>query len=328
MFDYFFLFFTGWYSLPTDGRHDDGDDTAPKRCEDSERDASDTSSESGSTAFKPSCSPSLGSKEAANGPLPGPSDYPSPNISVGPPIHPPHLLPYLYPPGLYPGGPHPSPGLHQLLMPGASPATSLAPPLSLFTNSVGAGHAPSLSSMNPSLLFNAQLALAAQHPLFGHTYPGLGSALTGTTASVTGPLLSERLKAHRFTPYSLPVSSAAPTSTTCSLLGGSPLGSAFETVTPSSHHNSPKHSPRSTSLDSPGSLPGTTGSVPNPLGGPPELPPPVGTGTPGTSLPHPVVGVPNTAASELKSIEKMVNGLEVQHDHVMGTDAIGKLGDK
>ena len=73
------------------------------------------------------------------------ADCPTPNVSVGPP---PPLLPYLYPPSLYPGA-------------------FQAPPLSLF-GGVGAG---SGHGVNPSLLLNAQLALAAQQ--FGH-YPHLG----------------------------------------------------------------------------------------------------------------------------------------------------------
>jgi T-box protein 2 len=106
----------------------------------------------------------------------------------------------------------------------------VAPPLSLLHN----------PAMNPGLFLNAQLALAAQHPaLFGH-YSG---------HSPTSPL--HNLKAHRFSPYSLP---------------GFHQGSAFDAVTPgqsntnserpatnerslsnspsSHHHKSPSASPK------------------------------------------------------------------------------------
>lgn len=73
-------------------------------------------------------------------------------MSVGPP---PPLLPYLYPPSLYPSA-----------AAAAAAAAFQAPPLSLFGAAAGSGH-----GVNPSLLLNAQLALAAQQ--FGH-YPHLG----------------------------------------------------------------------------------------------------------------------------------------------------------
>ncbi|XP_014260091.1 optomotor-blind protein isoform X2 [Cimex lectularius] len=189
---------------------------------------------------------------------PGPSgthhgggEYPSPNISVGPPIHPaPHLLPYLLPysPGLYHGA-----GGHPVLAPG--------PPLtSLFSSHHG---------VTSSLLFNAQLALAAQHPA-----AFFGQAAAAYTAGLSPHAHSHSLKAaslasgvHRFSPYSLPPPS---------IVGGSPIGSAFETVAPGSGACSPK----------------------------PPTPPPTTPSPPKTDT--------SSTASELKSIEKMVNGLEVK----------------
>jgi len=168
---------------------------------DVERDGSDSScSESvgGSTggAFRPTSTGSpkeavgAAAAAAAAGLNPGGGSYPSPNISVGPPIHPsPHLLPYLYPHGLYP-----PPHLGLLHNPAAAAAMSPA-------------------GLNPGLLFNAQLALAAQHPaLFGHAYAAAGH-------TPVSPL--QGLKSHRFSPYSLPGS----------------LGSAFDAVTPGSNAN-------------------------------------------------------------------------------------------
>ncbi|XP_040166816.1 optomotor-blind protein-like isoform X3 [Anopheles arabiensis] len=268
--------------------------------DENERDGSDSNcsdSVSGSTgAFRPtSGSPKESSSSAG-------TSYPSPNISVGPPIHPPpHLLPYLYPHGLYP-----------------------PPHLSLLHNPAAA------AAMNPSLLFNAQLALAAQHPAFFGHYSG---------HSPTSPL--HGLKGHRFSPYSLP----------------SGLGSAFDAVTPGSNSagarslsssphpraasNSPPTRPISvsptptqhptspttadanaaanmppganSSMVSPSSLPPPGGQAPPPP--PPSTASMMAPGVAPASLGPPAPPPPaSNSPSELKSIEKMVNGLEVKHN--------------
>jgi len=299
----------GWFTLPsTDPSSSSSEQESLLRRtrggEDMDSaEVSDSSSESGSTAQASFTKPSP-SKE----PLAGTSstDYPSPNISVGPPIHPsPHLLPYLYPHGFYPGH-----NMHQLL--GQHP-----PPLSLFT-----GGAP--PGIHPQLLFNAQLALAAQHPLFGHAYPGLGSVLTSSTSPTqggAGPLLSERLKAaHRFAPYGAAMSGGggAPTTPSTSLLGASPLGSAFETVTPGSLQHSPRHSPRPTSTESSAKIATPTPITPKivspqpPPTSPPATPKSLNNNRTTSSSPKAVASSspPPPPSSDLKSIEKMVNGLD------------------
>ncbi|XP_031330844.1 optomotor-blind protein-like [Photinus pyralis] len=230
------------------------DDVIRRRLHDDSGSESSCSESPASTAFRPRTS----SPKNTPGPSNPSGEYPSPNISVGPPIHPPpHLLPYLYPPGLYPGagGPH------------------FGPPLGLFASA----HSP---SMNPSLLFNAQLALAAQHPaLFSHYTNLAHPAATSHHLSPTSPIHNHLKGGHRFAPYTLPNSSGG--------VNSSPLGSAFETVTPSSHtrslSNSPSGKPRQSSLS-----------------------PPL---RPNTSSPK--TDVPNSP-SDLKSIEKMVNGLDVK----------------
>ncbi|XP_077260967.1 T-box transcription factor bifid isoform X4 [Temnothorax americanus] len=149
--------------------------------------------------------------ESGGGPGPTGSEGPRPDVSVGPPLHPP-LLPYLYPPvpGLYPG---PGP---------------LIPPTPLGLH----------GGVTPGMLFNAQLALAAQHPaLFAHYPHPLASPL-------------HQLKGHRFAPYTLPAPSH---------------GSAFETVTPGSRTLSPRSPPPRPPTDSPtptggGALTSTTPS--------------------------------------------------------------------
>lgn len=219
--------------------------------DETERDGSDSNcsdSVVGNTgAFRPTPnSPKEGTTSAAN------SSYPSPNISVGPPIHPPpHLLPYLYPHGLYP-----------------------PPHLSLLHNPAAA--------MNPSLLFNAQLALAAQHPnIFGH-YSGQSSS----SSQLSG------IKGHRFSPYNL--------------AGG--LGSAFEAVTPGgtghrSLSSSPK--PRATSNTPPTRPLSTTppNSSKNQMH--------TISGSSNTTIIERRESL--ASPSELKSIENMVNGLDSQH---------------
>lgn len=152
------------------------------------------------------------------------------------------------------------------MYPGAG-GPPFAPPLSLFTGAHGPG-------MNPSLLFNAQLALAAQHPaLFSH-YSNLAHPNPhGHHLSPTSPLHNHLKGGHRFTPYTLP-----------NPVGSSPLGSAFETVTPRSLSNSP----------SGGKVRG--GSVSPPL-------------RPNSASPKPETA---NSPSDLKSIEKMVNGLDVK----------------
>lgn len=217
--------------------------------DDNEKDGSDSNCSDSvvgnSIAFRPNTSsPKEGTTSAAN-------SYPSPNISVGPPIHPPpHLLPYLYPHGLYP-----------------------PPHLSLLHNPAAA--------MNPSLLFNAQLALAAQHPsLFGH-YSGHSSS-----SQLSG------MKGHRFSPYSL--------------AGG--LGSAFEAVTPGAGHRSLSSSPK---------LRATSNTPPTrPLSATPpnsSLKNQVVASGANSSVNSSKCKTSQESPTDLKSIENMVNGIEASH---------------
>ncbi|XP_049825141.1 optomotor-blind protein isoform X2 [Aethina tumida] len=241
------------------------EDSIRRRLHEDSGSESSCSESPGSTAFRPRPS---SPKDAAGPSNNASGEYPSPNISVGPPIHPPpHLLPYLYPgaAGMYHG----------------AAASHFPPPLSLFTGA----HSP--AGMNPSLLFNAQLALAAQHPaLFSH-YQNLAHPnphTTGHHLSPTSPIHNHLKGGHRFTPYTLPNSNTTPG------VSSSPLGSAFETVTPSSHTRSLSNSPNSTSKLRGGSL------------SPPLRP---------TSV-SPKPEAASSSPSDLKSIEKMVNGLDVK----------------
>lgn len=251
---------TAWFNhFATGGDHFHSEEALRKRLQqhhaqdDSERDGSDSScSESvgGSTggAFRPTGSPKDGGSAIS---------YPSPNISVGPPIHPPpHLLPYLYPHGLYP--PH-----HLSLLHNPAAAAAMNHPGLNFN------------------LFNAQLALAAQHPaLFGH-YSGHSpvSPLHALKNNGGGSMGSAGSN-HRFAPYNLP----------------SGLGSAFDAVTPSNQSSGPRSlssSPRQQRRTSTTSPPMTR---------------PISVSPVQMNESHKQQASP----SELKSIEKMVNGLDVQ----------------
>jgi T-box protein 2 len=209
------------------------------------------------------------------------SSYPSPNISVGPPIQPPpHLLPYLYPHGIY---------------------NHVAPPLSLLHN----------PAMNPGLFLNAQLALAAQHPaLFGH-YSG---------HSPTSPL-HNHLKAHRFSPYSLP---------------GFHQGSAFDAVTPGQSNANSERPPERSLSSSPSHNLNANSNSPSsnrPQSASPTQQRPLSQQSSSAFTQQvPITnnnnernkngnGITNknAAASELKNMEKMVNGLDMQNGNTVPT---------
>lgn len=279
-FSFSFLLLAAWFNhfAGVGDAHLSNEDVLRKRLQmhnattgdESERDGSDSScSESvgGSTgAFRPTAN---SPKEASTNNT-GSVSYPAPNISVGPPIHPPpHLLPYLYPPGIYP--PH-----HLSLLHNPAAAAAMNHPNLNFN------------------LFNAQLALAAQHPAFfghyaGHSQVSPLHALKGNNNN--NPLTSGSSNFlttnsnNRFAPYNLPSSGS---------------GSAFDAVTPS------KTGPRSLS------------SSPRPMRNHhhhhQQQSPPLNS-RPISVSPTIIVSNDNNtklrnSPSELKSIEKMVNGLD------------------
>lgn len=129
---------------------DYGGSDSQRRGDDSDRDISDSGSESGG-GFRPSSVRDLDH-----------SSHPSPNISLGPPLQPP-MLPYLYPPNLYPS-PH---GLSH----GLGPPPNLPSALSFFGSAgnhpSAAAAAAAAASLPSSLLFNHLL----QQQLFHSGYP-------------------------------------------------------------------------------------------------------------------------------------------------------------
>ena len=108
--------------------------------------------------------------------------------------------------------------------------------------------APPFSPFHPMLL-QAQLAMAAQSQgqLLGPGYPGVAG-------SVASSMLAERLKQHRFSPYSRPPSASLNTSMTSPTSSSGP--SAFRSLTPKSvtSASSPPVSPPSCASPSQTSL--------------------------------------------------------------------------
>ncbi|XP_065201564.1 optomotor-blind protein-like isoform X3 [Planococcus citri] len=262
------------FVLPPQGsgaQHTDPDSEPDSSCSES---GPGSSSNPGYKHSSPSATPERSPS------VPGPSgqhhsssDYPSPDISVGPPIHPPpNLLPYLYPHGLYPGV-------------AANPLLSSSP---LF--GTGAGTHPA-TGMNPSLLFNAQLALASQNPFFSHAYHALNSHQQQQNHHLKAAALASG--AHRFAPYSLPIVPPGLTS-------NSSIGSAFDAVLPNlSNRGSSPSSPTlqsSNKVKSPSVSPKSDKSLMSP-----KL---------SSSASN------NSPLNELKSIEKMVNGLESKSNFI------------
>ncbi|KAF5286564.1 hypothetical protein FQA39_LY16247 [Lamprigera yunnana] len=185
-----------------------------------------------------------------------------------------------------PSGEYPSPNIS--VGPPIHPPPHLLPylyPPGLYPGAGGPHFGPPLGlfagahspSMNPSLLFNAQLALAAQHPaLFSHYTNLAHPGPTSHHLSPTSPLHNHLKGGHRFAPYTLPNSSSG-------------ISSAFETVTPSLHTRSLSNSPSGKQRQS-------------------SLSPPI---RPSTSSPKTDI---TSSPSDLKSIEKMVNGLDVKQN--------------
>ena len=288
-----------------------------------DRDQRSSHSSAAGSTMSPGVPASLASLHTSGGLL---SAQPS-TVSLGPPLPPPpHLLPYLYPSGLYPGGP----SLHQLSQ------LLHTPPGLLGHGAASALSASGHAAMSHNLLLNAQLALAAQHQLFHpHAYQNLSAATLSAVAAAAsgvgsggnngasvgggavsppstsvhpatptsslGPAVNERLRPHRFAPYTLGATSPAATSTASATPNPSPLvgsgnSSAFETV-------SPKPSPLSAHR-----------LEPSP---PVLLPPPLPSALPSLELAPPPSSVPpsttstSSPASDLKNMEKMVNGLEM-----------------
>lgn len=264
---------------------------------------------------------------------------PAPNISVGPPFQPPHLLPYLYPPGLYPGAQGLA-GLPGLMLPGTSSPTSLGPhnlPLPLLGSTAGSHHGSSALSPPTSLPMAHNLLLAhnllaagaGQHLLGHHGYQGLAGltslsttstnttttpretpsttigAIPSTSSSTSpanpSPHLPDRLKPSRFTPY-LPSSSSALSSLS------SVLSSSLSSI------SSPLSSSLSSSLFGDSSL-GVSSAFQavSPKSGASRI-------DEHRRALHSI-----TVASELKSIEKMVNGLDRRPPEL--TDAL-KMANK
>lgn len=209
---------------------------------------------------------------------------------MGPPIHPsPHLLPYLYPHSLYSPG---STATHPLLNPSAMSG---------------------LFSTHPSsLLFNAQLQALAASAAISNQQSAAFFAYQQHQQSLKHQ--HSNLSLHRYSPYNL--SNHLLTSSL----------SAFEQVTPHNNNNSKasirelnNKSPPRTRTPSPQSRqtasPSSNNNVHSPKRSPPrKSPSPLSISR--KQSPSPTHSTTASSVNELKSIEKMVNGLDVQkHNH-------------
>ena len=144
-------------------------------------------------------------------------------------------------------------------------------------SSGGGGGPPSFPPIHPMLL-QAQLAMAAQSsPLLGPGYPGVAQASS---------MLAERLKQHRFSPYSR---APGPASLNTSMTSPNSSGSAFRSLTPKSvtSASSPPVSPPSCASPSQTSL-STSPQLPSPSPGP---------------------VIKTESKNDIKNIESMIQGL-------------------
>lgn len=220
------------------------------------------------------------------------SVHPS-TVSLGPPLPPPpHLLPYLYPgAGLYPGGP----SLHQL----SQLLHHHHHPPGMLNSAAAAAH---MGHMGHNLLLNAQLALAAQHQLFHpHAYQNLSAA---TLAAAAAASASSAAAAASAAPPLPPAPPVLPTTTTSSGGGSSSRGQSHR-FAPYSLGNSPKSSSGGSAFEtvSPKTSPPLQQRSP---------PAPITPTSSHPSSPAPITSSTNTKspASDLRNIEKMVNGLD------------------
>ena len=160
---------------------------------------------------------------------------------------------------------------------------------------------PGMSNM----VLNGHLALAAGHPMWPQGYFGHpGSSLESSggahlpSSSHMGPLFAPRAT-HRYSPYQLPLTKTTMVTTS------TPLPATGVT----SPMTSTEHSLR-TASPSPVKSHGTIS--------------PVRGATPPRTVPTQRSG---NATSELKNIERMVNGLERQQEQ-LAAECLSKLGDK
>ncbi len=242
-----------------------------------------------------------------------------PNVTVIQPSvnHP--MFSYLYHPGaagLYSGG-SPSIPFHMghMFMGGNMSSSSglslpFGPPTTLADLShisssaaAAAAAAAGLSGVSANMVLNSQLALAAGHPMwppgyFGH--PATMESSVGAhlpSASHMGSLFAPRAT-HRYSPYQLPLTKTTMVTTSAPLPATgvtSPLMTSADlrTCSPSPVKSHPPTSPSSRS-----------------------------------SPPTTILSQNNASAtSELKNIERMVNGLERQQEQ-LAAESLAKLGDK
>ena len=228
---------------------------------------------------------------------------PTPVTVVQPTVtHP--MWPYLYHSGLHPGSLPFSVG--QMLLGGSHPAHNL-PYLS--ANSLQPGNSDHTSSSSAGSAFGlptlGHLALAGHPILYQHYAAALSQAAESASSSHLSSLLAASRNPHRFNPYTLPFTKTT-MSTTSSPLSVTPgsgggVSGVTSTLTDLTHTPLSEHHHKATTA---AASPHRTdeGEV-RARGGAPPIP------------------------SELKSIERMVSGLEKQQEK-LATETLTKLVDK
>lgn len=212
-----------------------------------------------------------------------------PNVTVIQPSASHPMFSYLYPPGLYPTASHPmSVHMGHLL-------NGLSMHHPYFSSATSAVHSDlshlspdAMAALTPNMVLNGQFAVAG-HPLLSQGYPGLepGTSTHGAYGHLghLSPGFSAR-HSHRYSPYSLP-SLTKTTMTTSAPLAATGLLSRSEGNQLTST-SALRNSPRAASPHSPRK---TEHTVTSP-------------------------------ASELKSIERMVNGLERRPDRISSGESL------
>lgn len=193
-------------------------------------------------------------------------------------------------PYLYPGA-MPLPGM-------LSPATAFQPPHGFFGSPFAFTH-PFFSS------YPAAAMLSSAHTPTTMTTCDTGPMLGSTRLTSTPAATAAHLKQHRFSPYSLPVTNTAMSMASAMLAGVGVGGGPSPMISPV--------------YDSP---PPTVASSMNASTTPPQR----------TSHNNPLLSSTSktsssSSSSELKNIEKMVNGLERQQEQLTA-DSFTKLSDK
>lgn len=247
-----------------------------------------------------------------------------PNVTVIQPSvnHP--MFSYLYHHGaMYPGATNLPLHMSHMLFSGLANHGAAGLPLhfpSSMSELSSLHNAASQHGLSQNMLLNGQLALGAGHPMWSQSYAAAFASQSAghqdslshslSHSSQLGSLFGHRPSAagHRFTPYTLPV-------TKTTMVTSTPLASTG------------LHSPHTSEGRGPSPTVSSRSVHPHPHHGSPS--PTRGSPQPAHTHSHSSSGAPtqNSVTSELKNIERMVNGLERQQEQ-LAAESLSKMTDK